>query len=170
LIFSIVAMSVRKIKSLEEMVRIREQLRREGKMLVFTNGCFDLLHAGHVRYLNQARAMGDVLVVGLNSDVSVNTLKGKGRPIIPEAERAEILAALSSVDYVFVFDGLTPQRVIDALVPDVLVKGADWGISEIVGRQTVENAGGVVRNLPLVEGTSTSDIINKVLSYFGKPG
>jgi D-beta-D-heptose 7-phosphate kinase/D-beta-D-heptose 1-phosphate adenosyltransferase len=163
-------MSVRKIKSLEEMVRIREQLRRERKMLVFTNGCFDLLHAGHVRYLNQARAMGDVLVVGLNSDVSVHTLKGKGRPIIPEAERAEILAALSSVDYVFVFDDFTPQRVIDALVPDVLVKGADWGISEIVGRKTVESAGGVVRNIPLVEGTSTSAIINKVLSYFGKPG
>jgi D-beta-D-heptose 7-phosphate kinase/D-beta-D-heptose 1-phosphate adenosyltransferase len=163
-------MSIQKIKSLEEMVRIREQLRRERKMLVFTNGCFDLLHAGHVRYLNQARALGDALVVGLNSDASVHTLKGKGRPIIPEAERAEILAALSSVDYVFVFDDLTPQRVIDALVPDVLVKGADWGISEIVGRQTVENAGGVVRNIPLVEGTSTSAIINKVLSYFGKPG
>ena len=140
-------MSIQKIKSLEEMVRIREQLRRERKMLVFTNGCFDLLHAGHVRYLNQARALGDALVVGLNSDASVHTLKGKGRPIIPEAERAEILAALSSVDCVFVFDDLTPQRVIDALVPDVLVKGADWGISEIVGRQTVENAGGVVRNM-----------------------
>ena len=170
MLFSIVAMSIRKIKSLEEMVRIREQLRRAGRMLVFTNGCFDLLHAGHVRYLNQARAMGDVLVVGLNSDVSVHTLKGKGRPIIPEAERAEILAALFSVDFVFVFDDLTPQRVIDALIPDVLVKGADWGISEIVGRQTVENAGGVVRSIPLVEGTSTSVIINKVLSYFGKPG
>jgi len=170
LLSSIVAMSVRKIKSLEEMMRIREQLRRERKMLVFTNGCFDLLHAGHVRYLNQARAMGDALVVCLNSDASVRTLKGKGRPIIPEAERAEILAALSSVDYVFVFDDLTPQRVIDVPVPDVLVKGADWGITEIVGRQTVENAGGVVRTIPLVEGTSTSAIINKVLSYFGKPG
>jgi len=163
-------MSVRKIKSLEEMVFIRDQLRCDGKRLVFTNGCFDLLHAGHVRYLNQARTMGDALVVGLNSDESVHTLKGKGRPIIPEAERAEILAALSSVDFVFVFDDLTPQRVIDALVPDVLVKGADWGVSEIVGRQTVESAGGVVRNIPLVEGTSTSAIIDKVLSYFGKPG
>ncbi len=168
LLFSIVAMALDKIKSLGEIVQIRAELRRDGKKLVFTNGCFDLLHAGHVSYLTQARALGDALVVGLNSDESVRALKGKGRPIIPAAERAEILAALECVDYVFVFDDLTPQRVVDAIVPDVLVKGADWGLGEIVGRDTVEKAGGVVRNIPLLEGASTSAIITKVLNSFGK--
>jgi rfaE bifunctional protein nucleotidyltransferase chain/domain len=164
-------MSKDRIKTLEEMVEIRQQLRREGKKLVFTNGCFDILHAGHVRYLNQARALGDALVVALNSDDSVRTLKGANRPIVPENERAEVLAALACADYIFLFDDLTPQRVIDAIVPDILVKGADWGISEIVGRETVEKAGGEVCNLPLVEGTSTTNIIQKILSQFGKtPG
>ena len=150
------------------MVVERDGLRRRGKKLVFTNGCFDLLHAGHVRYLNQARALGDALAVGLNSDRSVRALKGEGRPIVPEEERAEVLAALECIDYVFIFDDLTPQRVIDAVIPDVLVKGADWGLDEIVGRQTVENAGGIVRNIPLVKGTSTTSLINKILSQFGK--
>jgi rfaE bifunctional protein nucleotidyltransferase chain/domain len=157
-----------KIKSLDEMVVERNGLRGSGKKLVFTNGCFDLLHAGHVRYLNQARAMGDALAVGLNSDRSVRALKGEGRPIVPEEERAEVLAALECIDYVFIFDDLTPQRIIDAVVPDILVKGADWGLDEIVGRQTVENAGGIVRNIPLVEGTSTTSLINKILNQFGK--
>jgi len=160
-------MSVQKIKTLDEMVRIRARLRKEGKKLVFTNGCFDLLHIGHVRYLNCARAMGDALVVAVNSDRSLHEIKGEGRPIVPETERAEVLAALACVDYVFIFDDATPQRVIDAIVPDILVKGADWGISEIVGRATVEGAGGVVRNIPLVEGSSTTGIINKVLEHFG---
>jgi D-beta-D-heptose 7-phosphate kinase/D-beta-D-heptose 1-phosphate adenosyltransferase len=160
-------MSVQKLKTLAEVVVIRQRLRTEGKKLVFTNGCFDLLHAGHARYLNQARAMGDALVIGLNSDVSVRALKGDHRPIMPELERAEVLAALGCVDYIFIFDDDTPQRVIDAVVPDILVKGADWGISEIVGRETVENAGGVVRSIPLVEGTSTTAIINRILSQFG---
>ena len=161
-------MSVQKIKTLAEVVRIRAQLQNEGKKLVFTNGCFDLLHIGHVRYLNHARDMGDALVVAVNSDRSLREIKGEGRPIVPEAERAEVLAALACVDYVFIFDDATPQRVIDAIVPDVLVKGADWGISEIVGRATVEGAGGVVRNIPLVEGSSTTGIIEKVLEHFGK--
>jgi rfaE bifunctional protein nucleotidyltransferase chain/domain len=156
-------MSLDKVKSLEEVVEIRRRLRAEGKKLVFTNGCFDLLHAGHVRYLNQARALGDALVLALNSDASVRELKGNGRPIVPELERAEVLAALSCVDHVFVFDDATPQRVIDAIIPDVLVKGADWGVGEIVGRETVEGAGGRVCNLPLVEGTSTSAIIARIL-------
>jgi rfaE bifunctional protein nucleotidyltransferase chain/domain len=160
-------MSVDKIKPLEEIVCIRKQMRAEGKKLVFTNGCFDLLHAGHVRYLNRARALGDALAVGLNSDASVRALKGEGRPIVPASERAEILAALACVDYIFIFDDATPQRVIEAIVPDVLVKGADWGISEIVGRETVEKAGGSVCNIPLVEGTSTSAIIQKILTQFG---
>ncbi len=160
-------MVIGKIKTLDEMVQIRARLKSEGKKLVFTNGCFDLLHIGHVRYLNRARALGDALVVAVNSDRSVHGIKGEGRPIVPEAERAEVLAALACVDYVFLFDDLTPQRVIDALVPDVLVKGADWGISEIVGRETVEGAGGVVQTIPLVEGTSTTEIIRKVLESFG---
>ncbi len=160
-------MSLQKVKTLDEMVRIRARLKSEGKRLVFTNGCFDLLHIGHVRYLNSARAMGDALVVAVNSDRSIREIKGEARPIVPEGERAEVLAALSSVDYLFIFDDPTPQRVIDALVPDVLVKGADWGISEIVGRETVERAGGVVQNIPLVEGASTTGLIRKVLESFG---
>jgi rfaE bifunctional protein nucleotidyltransferase chain/domain len=163
-------MALEKIRTLEEVVVIRQQLRREGKKLVFTNGCFDILHAGHVRYLNQARAMGDALVVALNSDKSVRTLKGESRPIVPEGERAEIVAALAAVDYVFLFDDLTPKRIIDAIVPDILVKGADWGIADIVGRDTVENAGGVVRSIALVAGASTTNIIEKILRRFGKTG
>ncbi len=160
-------MAKQKIKTLIEMVEIRARLKSEGKKLVFTNGCFDLLHIGHVRYLSRARKMGDALAVAVNSDRSIHEIKGHGRPIVPEAERAEVLAALACVDYVFIFDDPTPQRVIDALVPDVLVKGADWGISEIVGRETVERAGGIVQNIPLVEGSSTTGIIRRVLENFG---
>jgi rfaE bifunctional protein nucleotidyltransferase chain/domain len=159
-------MTIEKLRSLDEIVDIRRQLRSDGKKLVFTNGCFDILHVGHVRYLNQARAFGDALVVGLNSDSSVRELKGEGRPIVPELERAEVLCALASVDYVFLFDDATPQRVIDAIVPDILVKGADWSISQIVGRQTVEAAGGKVMNLPLVQDLSTSGIIETVIRRF----
>ena len=155
-----------KIKSLDEMVKIRRQFRDQDRKLVFTNGCFDLLHVGHVRYLHEARALGDALAVGVNSDGSIRESKGRGRPIVPEMERAEILSALGCVDYVVIFDDLTPQRVIDALVPDVLVKGADWRIAEIVGRETVENAGGIVRNIPLTEGISTSNIINRIVKEF----
>jgi rfaE bifunctional protein nucleotidyltransferase chain/domain len=160
-------MSTDKIKTLGEMIRVRDRFRKEGKMLVFTNGCFDILHVGHVRYLNQARELGDVLVVAVNSDRSVRAIKGNGRPIVSESERAEVLSALASVDYVFLFDDPTPQQVIDAIVPDILVKGADWGISEIVGRETVERAGGVVRNIPLVDGSSTTQIIARVMESFG---
>ncbi len=162
-------MSIDKIKSLEEVVRIRTRLRAEGKKLVFTNGCFDILHVGHVRYLNHARALGNALVVAVNSDRSVRKLKGPGRPVVPEMERIEMLAALACVDLVFAFDDPTPQRVIDAIVPDILVKGADWQIDEIVGRETVEKAGGVVRNVPLVEGSSTTGIIARVIERFN-PG
>src|SRR5512139_531648 len=161
-------METRKIKTLEEMLQVRSELRAQGRKLVFTNGCFDILHAGHVRYLNQARALGDALVVAVNSDRSVREIKGPGRPIIPEMERAEVLTALACVDFVFLFDDPTPQRVIDAIVPDVLVKGADWTPGNIVGRETVEAAGGKVCNVPLVEGASTSGIIEAVLARFGK--
>ncbi len=156
-------METRKIKTLEEMLQVRSELRAQGRKLVFTNGCFDLLHVGHVRYLNQARALGDALVVAINSDRSVRENKGEGRPLVPEAERAEVLSALACVDYVTIFDEGTPQAVIDAIVPDVLVKGADWGLSEIVGRETVEKAGGVVRNITLVPGRSTTSIVARVL-------
>jgi rfaE bifunctional protein nucleotidyltransferase chain/domain len=160
-------MAIQKIKTLDEIVQSRARLRELGKKLVFTNGCFDILHVGHVRYLNQARALGDALAVGVNSDRSVRELKGNSRPVVPELERAEILAALACIDYVFIFDDPTPQRVIDAIVPDVLVKGADWEIDGIVGRDTVEGAGGRVCNIPLVEGSSTTEIIQKVLARFG---
>lgn len=167
LVFSNVAMSAQKVKTLTELIPLRAALRESGKKLVFTNGCFDILHIGHVRYLNEARSLGDAMVVAINSDRSVREIKGPSRPITPESDRAEVIAALASVDYVFIFDDPTPKQVIEAIVPDVLVKGADWGISEIVGRDTVENAGGVVRNIPLVEGSSTTEIIRKVLNNFG---
>ncbi len=161
-------MSTQKIKTMEEMVRLRARFRESGSKVVFTNGCFDILHIGHVRYLNRARSLGDVLVVGVNSDRSVREIKGEARPIVSELERAEVLAALACVDFVFIFDDPTPEHVIDALVPDVLVKGADWALPDIVGRDTVENAGGVVLNIPLVEGSSTSGIIQRVLQCFGQ--
>jgi rfaE bifunctional protein nucleotidyltransferase chain/domain len=163
-------MSVQKIKTLTEMIEVRDRLRKLGKKLVFTNGCFDILHVGHVRSLNQARTLGDALAVGINSDRSVREIKGNLRPIVPETDRAEVLAALASVDYVFIFDDLTPQRVIDAIVPDVLVKGADWKISEIVGRETVEKAGGEVRNIAIIEGLSTTEILKRVLESGGGRG
>lgn len=156
-----------KIKSLEEIVRWREDLREAGKKLVFTNGCFDILHVGHVRYLNRARSLGDRLVVALNSDRSVRQIKGAPRPVVPEMERAEVLAALACVNYLFIFDDLTPQRIIDAIVPDILVKGSDWELSHVIGRETVESAGGFVLTVPLVEGASTSGIIRKVIDRFG---
>jgi D-beta-D-heptose 7-phosphate kinase/D-beta-D-heptose 1-phosphate adenosyltransferase len=160
-------MAVEKIKSFDDVLEIRKQLRVDKKRLVFTNGCFDILHVGHVRYLTQSRALGDALIVGLNSDRSVELIKGRGRPITPESERAEILAALSCIDYVFTFDDPTPGRIIDQLIPDILVKGADWGITEIVGRETVEKNGGRVHRFPLVEGSSTTSIVERVLSRFG---
>ncbi len=142
----------------------RERLKREGRRLVFTNGCFDLLHPGHVRYLAHARSLGDALAVALNSDDSVRALKGEGRPILNEAERAEVIAALEAVDYVTVFEEETPRELIAVLLPDVLVKGGDWPVENIVGREEVEAAGGRVLSLPFVEGSSTTDIIERILS------
>jgi rfaE bifunctional protein nucleotidyltransferase chain/domain len=157
----------RKIQSFERIVRLRKRLKEQNRRVVFTNGCFDILHVGHVRYLNRARSLGDMLVVAVNSDRSVAAIKGDRRPIVPEMERLEVLAALENVDYVFLFDDPTPQRIIDALVPDVLVKGSDWDLSEVVGRAAVESNGGSVLTIPLVEGSSTTDIIEKVLDRFG---
>ena len=153
-----------KILDLRNMVRERDVLRAEGRSLVFTNGCFDLLHPGHVRYLAEARSLGDALVVALNSDRSVRALKGEGRPILNEKERAEVVAALEAVDYVIVFDEETPRELIAELLPDVLVKGGDWPLDQIVGRREVEAAGGKVLSLPYVEGSSTTDIIERIKS------
>ncbi|HEY7910900.1 MAG TPA: D-glycero-beta-D-manno-heptose 1-phosphate adenylyltransferase [Blastocatellia bacterium] len=156
---------MKKIFDRAELLIERERLRREGKRLVFTNGCFDLLHPGHVRYLAHARSLGDALAVALNSDASVRALKGEGRPVLNQDERAEVLAALEAVDYVTVFDEETPRELIAALLPDLLVKGGDWPIEEIVGREEVEAAGGQVLSLPFVEGSSTTDIIKRIVSH-----
>ena len=146
----------------DEVGVLAERLRGEGRRVVFTNGVFDLLHPGHVRYLRQARLLGDALIVGVNSDRSVRTNKGDGRPINGEAERAEVLAALEVVDAVVVFDEETPHDVIAAVQPDVLVKGADWPEDGIVGRDIVEARGGVVVRVPVEPGHSTSSIIEKI--------
>ncbi len=135
---------------------------RVGKRIVFTNGCFDVLHAGHVRYLNKARTLGDILIVGLNSDASVKKIKGRGRPVLPEAERAEILSALEAVDYCVLFKEPTPEKLIRKIVPDVLVKGADWKEGEIVGAEIVKKNGGRVARVRLVKGKSTTNIIEKI--------
>lgn len=146
----------------DELRRVRERLRGEGRRLVFTNGCFDLLHVGHVRYLREARALGDALLVAINSDRSVRALKGAGRPLVSEAERAEVLAALAAVDFVTVFDEESPRALIADLLPDVLVKGGDYSTDEIHGREEVEAAGGQVLSLPFVEGASTTNIIQRI--------
>ena len=135
--------------------------RPRDRRVVFTNGCFDVLHPGHVEHLAQAKAFGDVLVVGLNSDASVRRLKGAGRPLVREADRAAVLAALRSVDAVTLFDEDTPLELISTLLPDVLVKGGDYDLDGIVGREAVEEAGGEVRVLPFVEGYSTTDILGR---------
>jgi rfaE bifunctional protein nucleotidyltransferase chain/domain len=150
------------ILSLEEAILRFGREKRNGRRIVFTNGCFDLLHPGHIGSLEQARALGDALIVGLNSDASVRELKGAGRPVLPERERAEILAALECVDGVVIFDDLTPREVIARLLPDVLVKGGDWPGDQIVGREEVEAAGGRVVSIPVVPGYSTTAILRKI--------
>jgi rfaE bifunctional protein nucleotidyltransferase chain/domain len=137
--------------------------RSEGRKVVFTNGVFDLLHPGHLHYLQDARALGDVLIVGLNSDASVRRNKGEGRPINPERERAELLAALACVDYVVIFDGDTPAEIVRAIQPDVLVKGDDWPADHI-GRDTVESRGGRVARIPVTGGYSTTKIVERIRS------
>ena len=148
--------------TIDEAASFAEGLRRAGKTVVFTNGVFDLLHPGHVRYLQYARSLGDALIVGLNSDRSVRANKGPTRPITPEAERAEILAALACVDAVAIFDAETPAEIIKRIQPDVLVKGADWAADAIVGRDTVEARGGKVVRVNIEPGWSTTGIIQKI--------
>jgi rfaE bifunctional protein nucleotidyltransferase chain/domain len=151
-----------KIKTRVQLKVLLRHLREEGRQVVFTNGCFDLLHPGHVRYLEQARAQGNVLVVALNSDASVRRLKGPGRPILAESERCEVVAALACVDFVTLFDEETPYEIIEELLPDVLVKGGDWPVDQIVGRKTVELHGGKVVSLTFEPGLSTTNIIERI--------
>jgi D-beta-D-heptose 7-phosphate kinase/D-beta-D-heptose 1-phosphate adenosyltransferase len=162
-------MSVKKIIPLEEAYRLVDDLKRQGKCVVFTNGCFDLIHPGHTRLLAEARKLGDVLVVAVNSDASVRGLhKGPDRPILPQDERAEILAALGAVDYVTLFDQVSVLPVVERMLPSVLVKGATWGPNEIVGREVVEAAGGKVVSLPVVEGFSTTSIVQAATRLFSR--
>ena len=151
-----------KILSHDELMNERERLRAGRKTLVFTNGVFDILHVGHITYLAQARALGDALVVAINSDRSARELKGAGRPLTNENERAEILAALRAVDYVTIFDDISPRSLIASLLPDVLVKGGDYSLDQIHGREEVEAAGGRVVSLPFIEGTSTTSLIDRI--------
>ena len=150
------------VTDLGALLHERRGWKAAGKAVVFTNGCFDLLHPGHVSLLERARAEGEVLVVGLNSDASVARLKGAGRPIVPQEERAEVLCALEAVTRVVVYDEDTPREIIAALLPDVLVKGADWAIDAIVGRKEVESAGGRVVRVEIVPGRSTSGIVDRI--------
>jgi rfaE bifunctional protein nucleotidyltransferase chain/domain len=153
---------MRRVLSTVEAVAWRNELGRLGKRVVFTNGVFDILHPGHVRYLAEARRHGDALIVAVNSDRSVRAIKGPDRPIHPEAERAEVITALASVDAAVVFDEDTPHEIITALLPDVLVKGADWPADQIVGRDTVEARGGLVIRVPVEPGHSTTGVLKKL--------
>jgi len=151
-----------KIVSQDELILLTAREKRNGRRVVFTNGCFDLLHPGHVRCLAEARSLGDLLVVAVNSDRSVRGNKGPERPLVPQNDRAEVLAALSSVDYVTIFDEPTPRDLIVRLLPSVLVKGADWGPNDVVGREEVEAAGGRVVSIPLAPGYSTTNLLQKI--------
>jgi len=157
-----------KIKEREELSTIIKDLRAKGKRIVFTNGCFDLLHLGHIRYLEEAKTLGDVLVVGVNSDASVRKLKGTKRPILTVEERTEVLSGLGCVDYVAVFDELDPLELITSLHPDVLVKGGDWTKELTVGKEVVERSGGEVVIIPFVQGSSTSNLIDTILKRYEK--
>lgn len=153
-----------KIVSQEELIQVAAREKRDGRRVVFTNGCFDLLHPGHVRCLAEARALGDVLVVAINSDRSVRGNKGPERPLVAEQDRAEVLAALASVDYVTIFDEPTPRELIARVLPSVLVKGADWAQDQIAGREEVEAGGGRVVSIPLAPGYSTTSIVQRILN------
>jgi len=153
------------VVSLQELLVARKRIKIEGKRVVFTNGCFDILHRGHVEYLRKAKALGDVLVVGVNTDSSVRRIKGADRPVIDESDRAFVLAALASVDYVCLFNEDTPYELIRALVPDILVKGADWAIEKVVGRDIVEAAGGSVQTIEFLPDRSTTGILERIRKH-----
>jgi D-beta-D-heptose 7-phosphate kinase/D-beta-D-heptose 1-phosphate adenosyltransferase len=151
-----------KLKNLDEVAEIAAQARKNGKSVVFTNGCFDLLHRGHVHVLREARASGDLLIVGVNSDASVRSIKGSARPILPQTDRIELIAAMEMVDYVVLFDEPDPYRVIAAIKPNVLAKGGDWSAEKIVGADIVEQDGGRVAVIPYLPGFSTTEIIERI--------
>jgi D-beta-D-heptose 7-phosphate kinase/D-beta-D-heptose 1-phosphate adenosyltransferase len=157
-----------KILSRKALKKEIDRLRGEGKKIAFTNGCFDILHVGHVRYLREAAKTGDVLVLALNSDASVRAIKGDKRPLIPEGERADVAAALESVNYVTLFDELTPLNLIEYLQPDVIVKGGDWAEENVVGRDAVKEWGGSVVIVPETPGASTTNIVEKIMSVYGE--
>jgi len=154
------------VKTRSEIVEIRNKLKKEKKKVVFTNGCFDLIHSGHVDYLTRAKKLGDILIVGINSDSSVRRIKGEKRPITPEKERSIIILNLKPVDFVTLFEEDTPAELIKELKPDVLVKGSDWQINEIVGRDVVEKSGGIVKTIDFVTDQSTSKIIDSILKRY----
>jgi D-beta-D-heptose 7-phosphate kinase/D-beta-D-heptose 1-phosphate adenosyltransferase len=160
-------MAYKKIKSPNQLKKILGVLKRQGKKIVFTNGCFDILHVGHIRYLSQARKLGDILVVGLNTDRSVRTIKGEKRPLVCENERAEVLSALKVVDYVVLFDEPDPLALIKALKPSILVKGADWPEDKIIGADVIKQSGGRVVRIPLVPGSSSTNLIEKIIKAYG---
>ena len=158
-----------KIYSREKLKNKIDALRDKGKKIVFTNGCFDILHVGHTRYLRDAKKQGDILVLGLNSDESVRSLKGEKRPLMPENERADVVASLESVDYVTIFHEPTPLELIEYLKPHVLVKGGDWKGKDVVGRKSMKKWGGRVVIIPEIKGSSTTNIIEKVKKAYCQP-
>jgi D-beta-D-heptose 7-phosphate kinase/D-beta-D-heptose 1-phosphate adenosyltransferase len=157
-----------KITSLSALKKIVRSLKKRGKKIVFTNGCFDLIHYGHVSYLEKAKSFGDYLVIGLNTDNSVRRLKGPGRPLVPECDRAQVLAALEAVDFVVLFGDETPQRLISEVRPHILVKGSDYKVKDIVGNDIVKAAGGRVVRIPLAKGRSTTSLIHKIINVYGE--
>ena len=156
------------VKSINELIEIRDKLKKENKKVVFTNGCFDILHAGHVDYITKAKEKGDILIVAVNSDSSMKRIKGMSRPIVPQNERAFIISNLKPVDYVVIFEEDTPFEIITKLIPDILVKGEDWSIENIVGRDIVEANGGKVETIKFVNNQSTTNIIKTILERFKK--
>jgi D-beta-D-heptose 7-phosphate kinase/D-beta-D-heptose 1-phosphate adenosyltransferase len=161
-------MNNKKIKNIKAIKSIVARLKTRRKKVVFTNGCFDILHVGHIRYLRKAKSLGDILVVGLNTDRSVRQIKGEKRPIVPQDQRAEVLAALEFVDYVVLFDEPDPFALIEKVKPTILAKGADWPKDKIVGRDVVEKAGGRVVRIPLVSGASSTAVIEKIIRAYGR--
>ena len=159
---------MKKILSWEALKNEVDRRRGEGQKIAFTNGCFDILHVGHVRYLREARKTGDLLILALNSDASVRAIKGDKRPLVTQGERAEVAASLEAVDYVTLFDETTPLKLIEYLRPDFLVKGGDWKEEAVVGSDAVRSCGGKVVLIPVVEGASTTNIVEKVLHVYGK--
>jgi D-beta-D-heptose 7-phosphate kinase/D-beta-D-heptose 1-phosphate adenosyltransferase len=154
----------KKFKNLADLVKIRNQLKQQDKKVVFTNGCFDLLHSGHIHLFREARKKGDVFIVAVNDDYSIRKIKGASRPIFPLKERIEILAAIEDIDYLTSFSEEIPQKIIARLRPDVLVKGGDWKPDEVVGKREVEDAGGEVEIIPYLQGRSSSDIVKRIVS------